>query len=192
MPTHFLLVIATLQSARSLSTLFLPFTPCTTMKSSMSLVDEHMKPKAPSTTPQLQTASHRRREKRQSAKRERYERYRQSIVCPSSFATETNISEMAAFYICTLCYFPLPRNSIPYTIPAANRDCSKNGGDGRVFCEDCWVWIYNLAICWACGEIVGREEGSIGFGWCWWHWGCLNCMSCRVSYSHSCLAQRSV
>ena len=91
-------------------------------------------------------------------------------------------NEEEPFYKCTLCFHPLPPRSKPYTLPGT---CSrlaamKNEGTGRIFCEQCWIWIYDLSICWTCGEVVGRSEERVGFGWCWWHWGCLGCLICKV------------
>ena len=50
----------------------------------------------------------------------------------------------------------------------------------NVFCRGCWIRIYDLSICWSCGVVVGRGEEKVGYGWCWWHWGCLGCLFCRV------------
>ena len=86
------------------------------------------------------------------------------------------------FYKCTLCFRPLPPRTKPYTLPGScgRSAAMKNEGTGRVFCEECWMWIYDLSICWTCGEVVGRSEERVGFGWCWWHWGCLGCLICKV------------
>lgn len=126
--------------------------------------------------------------------------------------------EERALYKCTLCHGDLPLDSKPYTLPATlanslsppsslqgpsssspsnGADARKSHGSGRVFCRDCYVWIYNLGICWSCGEIVGRSEERVGFGWCWWHWGCYGCLLCRVSGSQmrrkmSCLRKRKL
>lgn len=87
------------------------------------------------------------------------------------------------FYKCTLCFHQLPKKSKPYVLPSDRSGSNSLNGDDdkRIFCEDCWKWIYNLSICWTCGEIVGRMEERVGFGWCWWHWGCLGCLMCKVS-----------
>lgn len=108
--------------------------------------------------------------------------------------------EEKALYRCTLCQGYLPLDSKPYTLPAtlvntlsqpsslqrpsdsSNSTASRiSNGSGRVFCRECYIWIYDLGICWTCGEIVGRSEERVGFGWCWWHWGCYGCLLCRVS-----------
>ena len=90
--------------------------------------------------------------------------------------------ERDAFYTCTLCFYPLPPKTHPYILPSPSTTSSFVAieGNQRVFCKDCWIWIYDLSICWTCGEIVGRMEERIGFGWCWWHWGCLGCLICKV------------
>lgn len=77
-------------------------------------------------------------------------------------------------YNCSLCYESLPSTTRhPYTMPCGSRP-------GRIFCERCWIWIYNVAICWRCGELVVRDEERVGFGWLWWHWGCFCCLVCCV------------
>ncbi|MCJ1407748.1 hypothetical protein MMC19_001819 [Ptychographa xylographoides] len=92
--------------------------------------------------------------------------------------------ESQALYICSLCYHPLPVSSKPYVLPDGDApvDSLKSKGGLRIFCKDCWVWVYNLSICWKCGEIVARMEERVGFGWCWWHWGCLGCLICKVCF----------
>ena len=166
------------QPSRS-STLILPFIPSNATRSSSSLLGERVGAVPLNSNHTLsQSPSGDIFKKRRLARRERYEQYRRSIVRHLSFKAETKDPEVRTMsYTCSLCHFSLLGNSEPYRLPVADRD-----GVGRIFCEDCWVWIWNLAICWTCGEIVGREEEKIGFGWCWWHWGCLNCMICRVKY----------
>ena len=95
---------------------------------------------------------------------------------------ERSQEEREAFYTCTLCFYPLPPKTKPYVLPSGNTTSGSiaTGGNQRIFCKDCWIWIYDLSICWTCGEIVGRMEERVGFGWCWWHWGCLGCLICKV------------
>jgi len=90
-----------------------------------------------------------------------------------------------AFYKCTLCYGTLRSSSKVFTLPDTHIDADsrKGKGNGRIFCKECWIWIYDLSICWTCGEIVGRMEERVGFGWCWWHWGCMGCLICKVRIS---------
>ena len=96
--------------------------------------------------------------------------------------------EQEPLYNCSLCRVIIPMNSNPYSFPSTHilahfgrdSDNARPEGTGRVFCEACWIWIYDLAICWTCGEVVGRREGRVGFGWCWWHWGCIGCLVCKV------------
>lgn len=93
---------------------------------------------------------------------------------------------------CALCHERIPDNlepcSFPSTAPAAlaalkphlGSDEAYHSTSPKVFCHTCWVWIYNLSICWTCGETVAREEEKVSYGWCWWHWACVSCMICRV------------
>ena len=83
---------------------------------------------------------------------------------------------------CTVCHNDLPARYRPHFLPA-NPTLSlipRAVTTARIFCYECWSWIYDLGICWTCGEIVGRKEEKVGFEWCWWHWGCLACMLCRA------------
>lgn len=102
---------------------------------------------------------------------------------------------------CALCHERIPDNlkpcTFPSTAPAAlaalkphlicsddasyyYTSSSYSSGPKVFFCHTCWVWIYNLSICWTCGEIVAREEEKVSYGWCWWHWACVSCLICRV------------
>ena len=90
------------------------------------------------------------------------------------------LKEKEPLYNCSLCHFPLSPDSKPRYLPRTHNPFPTDDVN-RIYCEDCWIWIYSIAICWTCGEIVGREEEKVGFGWCWWHWGCLSCLVCRVS-----------
>ena len=178
----FLLVMAHQQSPIPLSTLLLPFSPLRQTVSTLSLVEEPLRAETPNSKRALSQVPLGKEFKSQRLVRyDRCEQYRRSIIRDSSYDTKAGGLERGiVLYTCSLCHFLLPRNSEPYCIPVINRDYLRDGDSNRIFCKDCWIWIYNLAICWACGEIVGRDEERIGFGWCWWHWGCLNCMSCRV------------
>jgi hypothetical protein len=106
----------------------------------------------------------------------------QDVVRSRSLRAHTKEHVEETFYRCTLCYCPLARTSKAYTFPehSPGGDAQRNESPGRVFCKSCWIWIYDLSICWTCGEIVGRMEERVGFGWCWWHWGCLGCLICKV------------
>lgn len=88
---------------------------------------------------------------------------------------------------CALCNTSLApsteRFSFPSTAPAALAALETSvtlSTPSRLFCHACWVRIHDLSICWACGETVTRGEERIGYGWCWWHWGCVGCLFCRV------------
>ena len=48
------------------------------------------------------------------------------------------------------------------------------------FCLTCFEDIHALHICWTCGLTVDREEERVGYGWAWWHWGCMSCLLCRA------------
>ena len=112
--------------------------------------------------------------------------YSQKVVHSYSLGsrpkTERSQEERETFYTCTLCFYPLPPKTTPYLLPTSITTSNSPTSDGsrRIFCKDCWIWIYDLSICWTCGEIVGRLEERVGFGWCWWHWGCLGCLICKV------------
>lgn len=97
---------------------------------------------------------------------------------------------------CSLCHNLIPDHvepcTFPETAPAAVAALSPHipmSTGPRIFCYACWVWIHNLSICWACGDTVSRKEERVSYGWCWWHWGCVSCLFCRVcgyvSRSHS-------
>src|SRR2546421_28950 len=58
-------------------------------------------------------------------------------------------------YTCTLCW----RNF--------GKPCYAVGSDSRIVCAECWRWMYDLSICWTCGEVVSRTEDAVRFGWCW-------------------------
>lgn len=91
---------------------------------------------------------------------------------------------------CALCHERIPDNvkpcTFPSTAPAALAALNPHLGseayssEPKTFCHTCWVWIYNLSICWTCGETVAREEEKVSYGWCWWHWACVSCLICRV------------
>lgn len=97
---------------------------------------------------------------------------------------------------CALCHERIPDNMKPCTFPSTAPAAlaalkphlgsdeayySSSSGPPKVFfCHTCWVWIYNLSICWTCGETVTREEEKVSYGWCWWHWACVSCLICRV------------
>lgn len=59
--------------------------------------------------------------------------------------------------------------------------CFTVGRRLRAVCRECWKWMWNVSICWSCGEVVYRKTDAIGFGWCWWHWSCFSCLVCSVS-----------
>ena len=96
---------------------------------------------------------------------------------------------------CALCHEPIPTHvkpcTFPSTAPAALAALNPHLGSEayssapKVFCHACWVWIYNLSICWTCGETVARGEEKVNHGWCWWHWACVSCMICRVGIASS-------
>ncbi len=92
------------------------------------------------------------------------------------------------FKNCSLCHDPIPNGvepcTFPRTAPAALAALTPHlplSIEPKIFCHACWVWIHNLSICWICGETVSRKEERVSYGWCWWHWGCVSCLLCRVS-----------
>ena len=111
---------------------------------------------------------------------------------PSLTLTSTSTSTVRPYRLCTLCHRRIkgPEYSFPSVAPAALaaiklslspiKKGEKSKRDDRHFCHKCWVRIYDLSLCWTCGEVVHRGEERVGFGWCWWHWGCLGCLFCRV------------
>ena len=48
------------------------------------------------------------------------------------------------------------------------------------FCLTCFEELHALHICWTCGLAVHRAEERVGYGWAWWHWGCMSCLLCRA------------
>ena len=51
------------------------------------------------------------------------------------------------------------------------------------FCLSCFEKFHALHICWTCGLTVHRGEERVGYGWAWWHWGCMSCLLCRAPVS---------
>ena len=102
--------------------------------------------------------------------------------------SEIRSDDESLFYRCSLCQKRFSSNNKPFHLPwplsysatSERHPCSPDEGCGRTVCKDCWIWVYNIAICWTCGEIVVRNEERVGFGWCWWHWACLGCLLCKV------------
>ena len=101
---------------------------------------------------------------------------------------KTHADSEEFLYTCSLCRRTFSSDKKPHHLPCTlssslqyeNHSHSSGKGCGRIFCKDCWIWIYSVAMCWTCGEIVVRGEEKVGFGWCWWHWGCLGCLVCKV------------
>lgn len=93
---------------------------------------------------------------------------------------------------CALCQSPFHPSkesySFPSTAPVALAALGKRftlttSSSCRFFCHACWIWIHNLSICWTCGDTVTRGEERVSYGWCWWHWGCVGCLFCRVRFA---------
>ena len=109
--------------------------------------------------------------------------------------TSASFSPAKPYRLCTLCHYRIKgsKYSFPSVAPAAlaaiklslspQKTRKQPKSDGRHFCHKCWIRIYDLSLCWTCGDIVHRGEERVGFGWCWWHWGCLGCLFCRVGQS---------
>ncbi|KAL6909029.1 hypothetical protein GGI43DRAFT_166237 [Trichoderma evansii] len=58
------------------------------------------------------------------------------------------------------------------------------GRSSRLACHSCSTAIFNLSICWVCGEVIFQGEGGVSLGWCFWHGDCYGCLLCgsRVIY----------
>jgi hypothetical protein len=56
------------------------------------------------------------------------------------------------------------------------------GRDARVASYNCWKRLWDLAVCWSCGEMITRtdHEEVVSLGWCLWHRSCFGCLFCRV------------
>ncbi|KAI9656439.1 MAG: hypothetical protein M1829_000398 [Trizodia sp. TS-e1964] len=74
----------------------------------------------------------------------------------------------------------------------------------RIACEPCWRGVVDLSVCWVCGDVVvgsggddedegddEQEGGVVGFGWCFWHWGCFSCLVCRAPMTPLAFEDRS-
>lgn len=128
--------------------------------------------------------------------------YPQLRTPPSPSLTLTSTSTMKPYRLCTLCHRRIKGSeySFPSVAPAAlaaiklslspTKKGEQSKSDDRYFCHKCWVRIYDLSLCWTCGEVVHRGEERVGFGWCWWHWGCLGCLFCRVRCFFHLLSQQ--
>ena len=118
-----------------------------------------------------------------------YKSFDQPYVSPEPSTPTATSSMMKPYRLCTLCHHRIhgQQYSFPKAVPAALsalrsflREPGQERKNGRYFCRKCWIRIYDLSLCWTCGEIVHRGEERVGFGWCWWHWGCVSCLFCRV------------
>lgn len=104
--------------------------------------------------------------------------------CSSEQDSRNSIAS-SSLHICALCQQTIldALFTFPSTAPAALaaiRSALPSPSPSSAFCQNCWLRIYSLSLCWTCGEIVTRSEERVGFGWCWWHWGCMSCVFCRV------------
>ena len=56
------------------------------------------------------------------------------------------------------------------------------GQDARLACQNCWKLLWNLAVCWSCGDMIVRTEDEevVSLEWCFWHRSCFGCLFCRV------------
>ncbi|KAI0024613.1 hypothetical protein F4780DRAFT_724357 [Xylariomycetidae sp. FL0641] len=48
----------------------------------------------------------------------------------------------------------------------------------RLACDACFRGLLDLAVCWACGELVVRGADCVSLGWCFWHRACYGCLFC--------------
>lgn len=52
------------------------------------------------------------------------------------------------------------------------------GRAARIACGPCYRALLDLAVCWACGEVVFRGDECVSLGWCFWHRACYGCLLC--------------
>lgn len=52
------------------------------------------------------------------------------------------------------------------------------GRSARLACRPCTAALLDLAVCWACGEVVFRGDDCVSLGWCFWHRACYACLLC--------------
>ena len=79
-----------------------------------------------------------------------------------------------------------------HSLPGKRPQRATNGHAGNLtnyylpsptFCLACFEKFHALHICWTCGFTIHREEERVGYGWAWWHWGCMSCLLCRAPVS---------
>lgn len=77
-----------------------------------------------------------------------------SRLAQASSDRASSLGLPSSSYSCTLCGKENVKPAIAFGI------------EGRIVCKACWKWIYNVSICWRCGEVVYRKTDSVSFGWC--------------------------
>ena len=81
---------------------------------------------------------------------------RTTLKAPNEYCTKATIKANSkdyadplkgreVFYNCSLCHFSLLGDSKLYRLPRHHMKTPRDG-DGRIFCRDCWIWIYNLSM----------------------------------------------
>ena len=50
------------------------------------------------------------------------------------------------------------------------------GQSARLTCEPYYSSLVDLAVGWACGEVVVRGDDCVSLGWCFWHRVCYGCL----------------
>lgn len=78
-------------------------------------------------------------------------------------------------FTCTFCWRQFAPSSFSSSFPNRPRVV---GRSARLACAPCHAALLDLAVCWACGEVVCRGDECVSLGWCFWHRACYGCLLC--------------